>query len=286
MTTPDATPKEQEFETCTFAELLETVPPGSIRRVMDLAYFQNGAWLHSRPELQLHCSSEICNGTRMFAWAEGPPFSASQEERYFVSYTCRNCGRDSRHYALFMGRDGPSTPDALVVKVGEWPPFGPPTPSRLITMIGPDRELFLRGRRAENQGLGIGAFSYYRRVVEEQRTRILDEIIKVAQKQGAGADVIDRLLAARNEQQFKNSVEAAAGAIPRSLLIHNHNPLTLLHTALSEGLHNRSDEECLELAASIRLVLAELSERIVEALREEDELKQAVSRLLNRTQRD
>jgi hypothetical protein len=46
----------------------------------------------------------------------------------------------------------------LVQKLGELPPFGPPTPPRVFKLIGEEyRELFLKGRRAENRGLGIGA---------------------------------------------------------------------------------------------------------------------------------
>ena len=56
----------------------------------------------------------------------------------------------------------------------------------------------------------------------------------------------------------------------------------LLHSALSEGLHAQTDEECLEVATSIRLVMTELADRISTALKDEAELKQAVSRLLNR----
>jgi hypothetical protein len=71
-------------------------------------------------------------------------------------------------------------------------------------------------------------------------------------------------------------------AIPEAILIDRHNPLTLLHSALSEGLHAQTDEECLELATSIRVVLTELADRISVALKEEAELKTAVNRLLNR----
>jgi hypothetical protein len=65
-----------------------------------------------------------------------------------------------------------------------------------------------------------------------------------------------------------------------------HNPLTLLHTALSDGLHEQSDEHCLELATSIRVVLADLSERIEKVTKDERELKQAVSRLLSVKRKD
>jgi len=168
-------------------------------------------------------------------------------------------------------------------KLGETPPFGPHTPSRVISLIGPDREIFLKGRRAENRGLGIGAFSYYRRLVENQKGRIIAQIAKVAQKLGAKPDVLEEFKAAEEETQFSKAIEQIRHGIPDVLLIDGqHNPLTLLHTALSEGLHDHTDEECLEIAQSIRVVLTELADRISQALRQEDELSKAVSRLLNR----
>jgi hypothetical protein len=53
-----------------------------------------------------------------------------------------------------------------------------------------------------------------------------------------------------------------------------------LHSALSEGLHAQTDEECLELATSIRVVLTEFVERVAMALKDEAELDKAVSRLI------
>ena len=91
---------------------------------------------------------------------------------------------------------------------------------------------------------------------------------------------LDDLAAAKAETQFSKAVEAVRHGIPQALLINGHNPLLLLHTALSEGLHAQTDETCLELATSIRIVLTELVERMALALKEEAELKGAVSRLL------
>jgi hypothetical protein len=47
-------------------------------------------------------------------------------------------------------------------------------------------------------------------------------------------------------------------------------------------LHNGTDEECLELAQDIRVVLTELAERISQALKDEAELNTAVSRLMTK----
>src|SRR5262249_48512614 len=63
------------------------------------------------------------------------------------------------------------------------------------------------------------------------------------------------------------------------------NPLTLLHAALSDGVDNKSDEECLDDAHVARLVFAELAERLGQLLKEEKELQTAIGQLLKRPSR-
>jgi hypothetical protein len=197
-----------------------------------------------------------------------------------LTYGCRNCRKTVKKFAVVIkGAAG----TGHVQKLGEYPPFGPPTPPRVFKLIGEEyRELFLQGRRAENKGLGIGAYAYYRRIVEHQKGQIIDEIAKVAKKLGASPEVLQTFVDARTETQFATAIGKIKAGIPQSLLIDGHNPLTLLHTALSEGLHEQTDEECLALATTIRLVLTELADRISTALKEEANLKNAVGRLLNR----
>jgi hypothetical protein len=201
-------------------------------------------------------------------------------DNVFLTYECRNCTEQQRTFALLIHPKDLWLNEGIVVKIGEWPPFGPPTPARVISMVGPDRDLFLRGRRAENQGLGLGAFAYYRRVVEEQRTRLLGEIVRVARRAGAKQTIIDLLEAAALETQFAKSMEMTKGAIPEALLIDGHNPLFLLHRALSVGLHEGTDEQCLSRARAIRVVLTELADRMGQLLKDKAELKDAISNLL------
>jgi hypothetical protein len=130
--------------------------------------------------------------------------------------------------------------------------------------------------------MGIAAFAYYRRVIEGQKDRIFDEIIKVCNRLSAGEPIVKELAAAKVETQFSKAVDSVKLAIPQALFINGHNPLTLLHSALSEGLHAQSDEECLEIATSIRVVIADFAERMGQALKDEAELSTAVSRLLNK----
>lgn len=282
--TPESSP------VLTFGEFLESHPPNQMVRVERV-----GGWYLNQndgskylgilaPEIQLHCPHEACNGVRFFRCISKPAkISRLQFVNDYLTYRCCNCQKTEKIFSVSVrlgGGDVSEFGDAI--KFGEIPPFGPPAPTRLIKLIGPDRDAFLSGRRCENQGLGIGAFVYYRRVVENQKDRILQEIRRVATKVGAKSGAIKLLEDAEKEVQFSKAMEMAKPGLPESLLIDGHNPLGLLHSALSEGVHELKDEECLILAGSIRVVLGELSERIAQALKDEDELKKALSSLLNR----
>ncbi len=95
-----------------------------------------------------------------------------------------------------------------------------PILSRLIKLIGLAREIFLKGRRCENHGFGMGTFVYYSRVVENQEIRILEEIIKVSKKPDAGKGVTDTLESVKAETQFSKALALAKDAFPQSLLIN------------------------------------------------------------------
>ncbi|PKG80060.1 hypothetical protein CXF80_18125 [Shewanella sp. Actino-trap-3] len=277
---------QEGHEAIGLAEFLESTPPSSLTEISDLVeanYYQNGefsgAYL-TRPEIQLHCPDDSCNGTRFFRCTTKKQISVSEEFSFeYISYICSNCRKTEKTFSLAVKRSGLDGAGSSY-KFGELPLYGPPTPSKLIKLIGPDRDIFLKGRRCENQGLGIGAFVYYRRVVENQKNRILDEIIKVSEKLSAPAASIETLQQAKNETQFSKALSSVKDALPQALLINGHNPLSLLHSALSEGLHNQTDEYCLEIASSVRVVLGELSDRLGQALKDEAELNHALSKLL------
>lgn len=274
-------PATQTATVLSFSDFLESHPPNQLATVSSIkAWHPGGGGSYqglTTPEIRLHCPSDACNGIRFFRCiSQAPQLSSSQYRYAYLTYRCSNCQKYEKTFSVAaLANEKNETGE--VIKFGEIPPFGPPTSARLIKLIGPDRETFLKGRRCENQGLGIGAFIYYRRVVEHQKNRILAEIAKVAERLGAGQGTIETLKRASDETQFSRALELAKAAIPESLLINGHNPLGLLHSALSEGVHEMSDEECLEMAGSVRVVLAELAERIAQALKDEAELVQALS---------
>ena len=283
----EATSEKSEYPLLLLAEFLESSPALHPVRIKDL-FTRDGQSLEiTQPVLTLLCEHESCNGARFFAYRRKTRglYNRKQGERneMFLEYLCRNCHSTLKSFSLLVFDllgDGSGT----VIKLGEWPPFGPKTPTRLLRLLDSQRELFLRGRRAEFHGLGIGAFTYYRRVVENQKNQLLDEIIKVVQKvEPSPAEIVADLTKAKQTFQFTEAIHGVKLAIPQVLLIDGHNPLLLLHSALSTGIHDKSDDECLELAKSIRVVLAGLAERLGQALSQQKELDDAVSKLLQVT---
>lgn len=289
---------ESKPEVKSFKKFLENTPPGKLIMVsgfktyisstlMDLQLtrtrtrtLQDGHYLGSSP-LKLYCANDECGGDRTFEgiYTLDRQLLSKGTSNHYLTYKCQNCKSSLKTFAIRLILAEVGSDNAEVFKYGEVPPFGPPIPARAIELIGPDRDLFLTGRRAESQGMGIGAFTYYRRVVESQKDKIFDEVIRVINKISPGDPVLKELEKAKGETRFTTAVEEIKSTLPSSLHINGYNPLTLLHSALSEGVHEHSDEKCLELAGDIRKILIEFADRLGQALKKDTELNAAVTRL-------
>ena len=80
----------------------------------------------------------------------------SESEHDFLFYQCTNCSGSLKTFAVRLSVK--KTPGALITKgfaqkYGETPAFGPPTPGRVLKLMGDDRSLYLLGRRCENQAI-------------------------------------------------------------------------------------------------------------------------------------
>jgi hypothetical protein len=179
-----------------------------------------------------------------------------------------------------MARWNDAADEGEAVKLGEWPPFGPQISRGVISILGKNKDMFLMGRRAEVQGLGIGALAYYRRLIESQKDHMIDEIIRVLRRTNSPQTQIEKLQSARNEKAFKKAVEFISDAIPQTLLINGYNPLALLEQAITKGADAQHDKEALQLATAMRIILTELAERLVRALEDQTDLDEAVNYIL------
>jgi hypothetical protein len=263
---------ESEISMQTF---LQDVPPNEERQVSGMGLNTMQGYVFVTPDITLFCSDDICGHPQTFRCTDEKQFPT--DEDVFMHYECRNCERTYKTFAIraveFRGQDG------RLLKFGEQPAFGPPLPARLQRLLQSDRDLLIKGYQAEIHGQGIGAFAYYRRVVEDGKGRLIDEIIKVCKKTPRAEKLVPTLEEAKKQTQFTKAVEQIADAIPDSLRMDNHNPLTLLHNALSRSLHKDSDEQCLEAAQAIRVVLTEFTDSLAQLLKEKAELTEAIKKL-------
>ncbi len=278
-----------EATTLTLREFLQIKPPGGSCAISDLWNWEASGSRNyptlNKPQLLLHCADQDCDGLRYHRCTTEYTTLREKENSLFLDYICSNCRKTHKRFSLLVIIDAENANlrgKGKCEKYGEVPAFGPSTPPRLLRLFGSDKDLFLKGRRSETQGLGVGAYAYYRQIVENHKDSLFDEIIRVCNKINVSSEIIDMLSAAKKENRFTSALDKAKDAMPAVLLINGNNPLTLLHSALSEGLHAKGDSECLELANDIRIVLSELAARLGQALNDENEVKGAVDRLIAR----
>jgi hypothetical protein len=121
---------------------------------------------------------------------------------------------------------------------------------------------FKKGKINESQGYGIGAFAYYRRIVEVLINDLLHDMVICISNEDDQHEFRRRLEKVKNDIRADVRIEAVKDLVPAILRPENINPLSVLHSALSEELCAHSDEECLEYAADVRESLTFLIEQV------------------------
>lgn len=281
------------MENLTLSDILENKPPGKYNNVQHVittgyqgTFDDKGYPALQKPPLQLYCDK--CGGTRLFEYNAFPfmyedvEIEGGNDTTYnyvYIEYLCQNCKETIKSYFLLIDSFEENEKSANIIKVGEYPFYCAIIPPKLITLLQDDKELFIKGVNAESHNLGIAAFTYYRRVVENQKNQLIDKLIKILSLQKTNNEAIETIVAAKKEKSFTKAIEKFKDFIPIQLFIENNNPFTLLHDYLSIGVHRLSDQECLEYAKSIRLVLTEFINRMANILKNDRDLKESVKKL-------
>jgi hypothetical protein len=231
------------------------------------------------PVIKLYC--EVDDGVRGCN-PDQQKIGCGDYRTQFVRYTCRDCGRWGKTFALILVPDVKSSQKVLTaMKLGEYPPFGSHLAKRLEKLLSAsDLELYRKGIRCEREGQGIGAAAYFRRVVDYQWKKLVEKLRDAAKRLGAPPETVKVFDDALTQPQFSTAVGLLKDVIPAKLLIlDGKNPLTLLYKPLSVQLHDLSDKECLQQATDIRIILNETFDNINRVLSDDEMLKAAVTRL-------
>jgi hypothetical protein len=173
-----------------------------------------------------------------------------------MSFRCTHCTAKTISFLIHIedladpGRSGFS-----LTKAGQWPSIRPEIDRCLETALGEvSAGLYKKGLTAEAHNFGIGAFAYYRRVAESTTQKLLQNLRTYAQGNGA-TEVLAALDSVQNETQEAKRINAVKDLLPPALRPDGMNPLGTIYQALSGGLHEQSDEDCLEKAQGLRTAL-------------------------------
>lgn len=195
-----------------------------------------------------------------------------------LEYHCADCEKGrvvfvvyaQREYAKRVSSGGP-LPGAYTVPrvvssvawlVGQVPFPAAKIPRALEKRLGDDATLYKKGLTCRNEGFGIGAVSYIRRVVENKTNELIDVVADLAAAEGVPAEQVEKVKAAKESKAYDRKLEVAAPLVPISLRPGGVNPLGELHRLLSVGLHGRTEEECLQIADDLREIFEFVFERL------------------------
>jgi hypothetical protein len=202
------------------------------------------------PELKMFCNKQKCGYET--AW------KTSEAEVYFGSdfikrrrYTCRNCGLSEVYYCFIWQE---RADDSVFVKVGQYPELEERVPEKLVEALDrEDLKLYQNSLRLRNFNLGVAAVAYMRRIVENRMNDMLEILHEAAIAHDAPADLIAKHEEMKQERRFNVKVDYAGTLLPRSLRPEGKpNPIAILHELASDGLHAKSDEECVDIFDSCR----------------------------------
>ncbi len=276
----------------TFADALSSLPIGGHASVSEASddniWYSNQSgstfFSLSKPVAVFYC--EHCSGNRRFFGENEYGRSAHKKASSLCCfrYTCRDCRVYQRVLVLLVCATE-EVGVADIWKISEWPRHGEPIDGMVLGALGETwAPLFEKGVKAENMGLGAGAFTYYRAVVEDGFKSLLEKVEVVLVNEGADVEHLEGIRKAAKEKQFSKAVSIAKPHLPTSLMISGHNPLTLLHDLLSYDLHAADDKGALEKATDVRELLTHLTRSIQQSMDANEMAKKSLGRLLKAQQ--
>lgn len=167
------------------------------------------------------------------------------------------------------------------MKVGQWPAWEINPDRELSELIGEYKEYYKRGLVCESQSYGIGAYAYYRRIAGEIIDELLESISSLlTNEEKAKYDKALELV--RSTRQTEEKIKLVQDLLPPSLKPEGYNPLKTLYGALSEGIHGKSDEDCMKQAEIIRTALVYLVNQISRAEKDKKEFTESMKKLLEK----
>ncbi len=191
-----------------------------------------------------------------------------------LNYTCASCEKFNRMFSLRIGKNR-----QYIEKIGQFPAWDIDIEINLKEILKNYSNYYKKGKTCESQSYGIGAFAYYRRIVED----IIGELLESIPDLMGGEELEKYRVALEKVGKTKNTKDKIAlvkDLLPPILKPEQFNPLKTIHDVLSKGLHGRTDAECLEDAELIRTSLFFLVDGILSRRKGQQEYTESMKKIL------
>jgi hypothetical protein len=236
-------------------------------------------------EVNIKLACEICGSNQTFNmetdYSSITAFfnNNSSGQIVLIRYLCAHCKRFRRIFIVRIGKNRNH-----LEKVGQYPPWNIFVEPNLQKILGNYQTFFSHGLICESQGYGIAANIYYRRVIEG----VIDDLLNMILLIMKGVEKQDYEVALKETKNSKHAQEKMAivkDLLPKSLLPERFNPLKTLHGLLSEGIHEKDDDECLKDAQIIREIIIYLVNQISKEDIDQKEFTENMKKLLEKKKR-
>ncbi len=192
------------------------------------------------------------------------------------AYYCASCNDYNRYFLLKIDKNL-----SYVQKIGQYPPWDISIEKELKEILNKCEKYYKNGKICESQSYGIGAFAYYRRIIEEIIDYLLDSIPELME--GRDKEIYEEAL--KQVKQTKNTskkIELVYDLLPPVLNPEEFNPLKTIHKKLSGGIHKKSDEDCLIDAEILRESLLFVVKKILVESKEKREFTEKMRKILKK----
>jgi hypothetical protein len=221
--------------------------------------------------VSFHCDGDCGKETTWFLTGD-PTFQSSASPGFhWVQYVCGLCKQRYllviyREFAFEMRPIAVSVPAGRALKkiriptkyqkIGQFPPPSVNVPKLLQNSLGElATGLYKKSLVTRNEGYGLAAVTYIRRVVEDKTDELIEVVAQLAETHSLPAAVIEQIRAAKNERTtYENKLKIAATVVPESLIVDGANPLGALYDLVSVGVHDLTEEQCIAVADETKSV--------------------------------
>lgn len=241
-----------------------------------------------KPAIHMLCSS--CSSDQTFNmhgnyWQN--PINQNEiihDEIKEIRYICSACKKGLRIFLVHFGSSKINKDDdchVVLQKVGQFPAWNIEIDRELEKILGDRSEYLKKGLINESQSYGIGAYAYFRRVAEE----IIDELLELIygliqpEEQESYKEALNQ---AKKTRVAQEKIDLVKDLLPSNLKPDDINPLGIIHSALSEGLHGLSDEECMKQAELIRNSLTFLINQVIKTKNESASFTKSMRKMLTK----